>query len=396
MTGEVIFNVKDYGNSIQNTLDLISSDQSFLKRGGTVYIPRGQYVENLVVRGGRITLRGENLDTTIHPLDPTKPAITLVATGEYKVHDLVMENFQVIAREKGEYGENLGVGIQCIGTPDTRPGGLNFRRVFVNEFATGSHFDNCDFPHFDGCGAWGNDIGVFLKDVSQVYFEHCFIQHSHADGIYGENLLGFYFQGPGVQANIGAQIFLKNCSSVLIERSDIEEFKDGIILKGCRGVGINNNVFLPESYIDGETVRGVILQPSELHKNSGVQIIGNVFFGSNSHNNNYARTIGVTIEDNSCTDIFLANNCPGSATPARLTMYDYPRNTTSMKVTELDTTTGDGFEADKTLRGFKPSNISVEELRIVNPKNDGFIAWDSKNHRLMVNINGVWKRAFTL
>lgn len=392
---ETIFDVRDFGNNIQRTLDHVSLDQSFLKRGGTVYIPRGQYVENLTIRGGRITLRGENLDTTIHPADPTKPAIELVATGEYKVHDIVLENFQVIAKEKGQ-----GYGLYCKGTPDSRPGGLNFRRIFVNEFANGIYFDNCDFPHFDGCGAWGNFDAVYLKDVSQVYFEHCFFQGSHRYGIYGENLLGFYFQGPGLQANGAEQLYLKNCYSVLVERSDIEDFTLGIRLKGCRGVGINNNVFLPRSYLPvGSVVKAIVLEahlPGDLHSNSGVEITANTFFGSNSHTGDYARTTAVTIENGATTDAFLSANSPASSGPARLTMYDYPRGNTSMKITELGAATGDGFESERTKRGFRPPSLSQEDLRIVDPKNDGFIGWDPQNRRLMINVGGQWKRVFSL
>lgn len=346
MTGEVVFNVRDHGG-IQATLDLVSKDQSYGKRGGKVYIPRGQWsVENpVVVRGGRITLVGENLDTNIIP---TRSGVPLIRIDPATAHDFRMDTLMLMGRE----GVTGNVGIECIGTPERLVPGLSFENVQISRLHEGVRMEYCDFPLFhrfgvDHCASHG----MRFLHASAVRMTHSFVQRNGGHGIWAEESLGFYFQGPGLQANERAQAHFIGCKSVEIHRTDIEEFVHGIELDGNRGVVIQGCVFLPKNNIPWQEVFGVHLIAGE-NENSGVQITGNTFYGSDDKLDNYAHTTGVCADPDSTTDIFLAANGPGSAGPARLTLYDIapgPRQFIQ------GYHTGDGFESQPSTTGMTAS-----------------------------------------
>ena len=133
MGTEPVFNVgTDYGGNIQAALDAVSASQAFLARGGTVYVPRGQYVVTnpLLVRGGRIILRGENLDTLIHPSIDNQPVVKLDGNNPagYGVHDFKMETLQIIGLSQ----RSGNIGLYCKGEGGYFPSGLRFENVFIS------------------------------------------------------------------------------------------------------------------------------------------------------------------------------------------------------------------------------------------------------------------------
>lgn len=403
MTAEPIFNVADYGNDIQTALNAASDDQTFLLRGGTVFIPRGQYVVDnpLLVKGGRLILRGENLDVSIEPSNSDLPVVKLQGDNSagFGIHDFKAERFQI----NGSPGSITGcVGISCIGESGYYPSGLRFEDVFINECEIGAVFDHANFPMFTRCGVFGSvSHGMTFREVSQISFYHCFIQVNGGKGLQVEDALGFYFQGPGLQNNTDWQLHLLNSWSCHLDRSDIEEFVNGVLIQGCRGVGITYNVFLPKPNIAGANVTAILIKadPSSLAVQgpgaSGIAIIGNTIFGSGDAGTNNGRVTGVKVEKGSTFDLFLAANGPGSRAPARFVrMYDLPigRDAENMNITVLGAHTGDGFEAGRTQRGFRPGNIPDDELAQNIPENHGLIAWHEGTERLMVNIRGNWRR----
>lgn len=411
MTTERIFNVADYGFDIQAALDAASPPGDiFLQRGGIVYMPRRQYVVNnpLIVRGGRLTLKGENLDTLIHPSVDNEPVIKLIGAQDGKVHDFEAQTFTIVGRR-----ENSGnIGIYCKGEDGIRPAGFRFYNISMFNLLEGIYFENVDFPMFTRCGVAGSKgNGMTFKNTAQISMYHCFVQGNAGKGIHVEDALGFYFQGPGIEnngfegedvPNNGAwQLHAKNSTSVVVTRSDIERFVNGILLEGCRGVGITNNVFLPAPNLRGRQVTGVLVRrdlESAQHASggvsAGVEITGNTFYGGSDDTHNWPYTTGVKVEQGSVLDITLLANSPASRGPARMMIYDYPqgRSLEGMNLIAQGPHTGDGGGSARSQTGLRLPALSDVEMNRFDVRNSGMVAYHYGSNKMCVNEGGRWKK----
>jgi hypothetical protein len=345
-----VFDIRDYNHDIQFVLDLISKSQTRPERGGIVYIPSGDWpIENqpLRVRGGRITIQGEGQDTRLLATTADEHVIVLEGTddpknGVYGVHDFKIQDLQIIGVDQVNGPHKSG--IFCQGTPNAAnpflPPGLKFTRVFTAQLGTGIRLEDSVFPFFLDCSLVSNlENGVFLKNVAQPAFYNCHVASNMKYGIYAEGCLGLYFQGPGIESNgegfdlpdptYQGQVRLKNCTSCVITRTDIEGYgravgPNGIVIEESQGVVVSGCVFLPHDTQASVETTGVRIVGRAGHKSRGVQVVGNVFYGSSTPPPNHLST-GVVVEAASCGDVLLAQNgTPGDGGAGAFTMYKHP------------------------------------------------------------------------
>lgn len=400
MTAETIFNVADYGNDIQAALDDVSNLQTFGNRGGTVYIPRGEYnVDNpLLVRGGRIILRGENLDVLIRPANSGVPVMELEGddSSDFGVHDFKGETFQIVGT-----AQTGNVGIECIGQGGYRPNGIRFENVFVSGVEKGVHMEDVDFPKFTRFGISEIDgDGAEFINCAAIAFYHSFIILCGAKGLIVDTALGFYYQGPGFELCDDWHVHLKHSQSCVIERCDFENYISGVLVEGCRAVRISDNVFLAKHDLAGAQVAGVLVRkgdPGDVTGglSAGLTISGNSFAGGNDSGGNFPHVTCVKIEEGSCLDAFLHGNTVANTGSKRVRIYDVPpgHRSLGMNIAMFGgvTTTGQQ-EPVATQRGLRLPLISEQEFVRVDPANDGLLARLVFSHELVFNVEGRWTK----
>lgn len=307
--------IRDFGGDIQAALDRAFVDVQGSPAGAVVYIPPGTWTVNqtLVVRGGRITIRGAGLDSRIKAAADFDLVRLHGAEGKEQVFDFVMRDLMLLGINDGGTATGSGSGIVCDGpsrsTGAAFPTGFHFDHVSIFKMpGHGVRLFNVDFPVFlDTSFVTNGQHGLYCFGTAQISCYHCYANNNQWNGVFVE-AGQLYWQGIGIENNaqadpnpadpeayerFGAQLRLKGCNSTMICRTQIEKYaardgaptppaKNGIVLEGCQSTVVEACSFLPaelDGANDPEAIAVRAIGTPALGPCEGVQVNANNIFG---------------------------------------------------------------------------------------------------------------------
>lgn len=276
------YDVRDYG-SIQEAIDRAAP-------GAVIYVPSGVYDENIVI-DKKLTLLGDHIGE--NPFIATDQAGTVIQPTTRDSHAITIRTPASLVQIKdlriqGSGRPGKGDGIHIVGErPDNPVSTVILENVFVT--AVGRHGVYCrdvDFPYLRNVHSVANkNSGFWFESSVQVLCVHCYALDNDLTGVRLDGVGGFQWLGIGIERNQGrgqnpdidAQLLATSSGSIVISRTDLENFdlpggsNTALAFGSCTGVSILGNAF----YNPEPGGRGILIEGN----NRGV------FVGSNSFTN---------------------------------------------------------------------------------------------------------------